>query len=222
MKKILLMTAIAVFAFTNVNAQSADGSININENSVYEKVNEDNDGSNDSYTRGFEQGDIYLSGSLGFWSTKTGDVKDSQFSIMPAAGFLVSPNISVGLTGAYMSFKGEVGDVDTVDETLFNIGAYGAYHFNAKNRFSPYMGVGFGFNSINYNLEEDDFKATGFTAGVFTGADYWFSDCFAIFTQLGVLSYSSIKPDYDGAESTNDFGLDLNMKDVALGAKVRF
>ena len=67
MKK-LILTAIAVFALTFANAQ--DG--------------------------GFAKGDVFLSGSFGYNSTKTGDIKNNSFEFTPRAGFFVSDNIAVG------------------------------------------------------------------------------------------------------------------------------
>ncbi len=200
MKKLVFMAAFAVFALTSVHAQEGDDK--------------------DKFTGGFEKGNIYLSGALGYWSTSTDDVKSSRLTIMPAVGYLVSDNFSVGFTAGYMSSQGESGDVDTQDETAFNVGAYGAYHFNADHRFAPFAGVGVGYESMSFNLPGDDYKENGFGAGLFTGANFWFSDCFAVFTQIGVLSFTNTKPDFDGAEATTNFAFNLDFKEITLGAKV--
>ncbi|MFT4806242.1 MAG: hypothetical protein ACI9YE_003474, partial [Psychroserpens sp.] len=56
MKKLLFMTAIAVFGLSNVNAQD--------ENTI----------------GGFEKGDVYVSGSVGFSNTKVADFKSNNFN----------------------------------------------------------------------------------------------------------------------------------------------
>lgn len=204
MKKLLLFAVVAVFGFSNVNAQGGE------------------DTSNDTFTGGFNKGDIYLSGALGFSSTSQDEVKSSSFMIMPSVGFLVTDNISVGLQLGYMSGKAENGVADTRDDSSFSVMAYGSYFFTPQNRFSPFAGIGAGYSSTTYNLDADDYSSNGIRAGVFGGANFWLSDCFAIFTQLGVLSYSTDKADFDGAEARNTFALNLDLKEVSFGAKYRF
>ena len=205
MKKLLLFAALAVFGLTDGIAQD-----------------EDNGNGNDTFTRGLNKGDIYLSGGLGYSSTSTDDVKNSTFIIMPAAGIMVTDNIAVGGTVGYMSFQGEAGDVDTQDETVFQLGAYGKYIFNPENRFNYYAGLGVGYETRSYNLEGDDYKENGIGGAAFLGAGFWLSDCVAIFTQVGAVEFSSTKPDFDNAEATTRFGIGFDLKEIIFGAIVRF
>ena len=66
MKK-LLLSAVAVFAFTFANAQDGEG---------------------------FSKGDVFISGSVGFNSSKQGDAKSNEFSFSPAAGYFLTENIT--------------------------------------------------------------------------------------------------------------------------------
>ena len=106
MKKLFLFAALALFGFINANAQGES---------------ENNDGS----PYGWSKGDVYLSGSVGIWSTKMGDSKDNQFNIMPQAGFLVTDHIAVGAQFGYMSSKSETNSNTTSETNTFMAGAYG-------------------------------------------------------------------------------------------------
>ncbi|MEY8847753.1 outer membrane beta-barrel protein [Psychroserpens sp. XS_ASV72] len=204
MKKLLLFAAVAVFGLTSVVAQDGD----------------DGNG-NDKFTGGYEQGDIILSGAVGFSSTSQDDNSSSAFTIMPSVLYMFNPNWSVGASVGYMSNKAESGDVDTIDNNTISLLGHATYYFNPEHRFVPWVGAGAGYETTSYNLESDDYKVNGFTVGAFAGATFWMSDCFAIFAQMGILSYSSLKPDFDGAESINSFGLNVDFKELSIGAKFR-
>ena len=72
MKKIIL-TVAAVFALTFANAQDKK-----------EKSGE-----------GFSKGDLYLTGTAGFSSTKTGDAKSNGFTLSPGIGYFLSENLAL-------------------------------------------------------------------------------------------------------------------------------
>ena len=78
MKKIIL-TVAAVFALTFANAQ---------------------DKKEKSTGEGFSNGDLYLTGTAGFSSSKTGDAKDNGFTLSPGLGYFLSENLA--LEGALM------------------------------------------------------------------------------------------------------------------------
>ena len=67
MKK-LLLSALAVCAFTFSNAQETET----------------------TETAGFAKGDMMISGAFGFSSESTGDVKDNSFTIAPRFAYFVS------------------------------------------------------------------------------------------------------------------------------------
>ena len=65
MKKTFLSLA-ALFAFGFANAQETES------------------------TAGFSQGDVFITGSFGFGSEKTGDFKTTEFNVSPSAGYFVT------------------------------------------------------------------------------------------------------------------------------------
>lgn len=213
MKKIIL-SAVALMAFSLSNAQE------------------------DASGTGFSQGDVFLSGSAGFSSTKTGDAESSVFNIIPRAGYFVSSNIAVGLQAGYSkdattSIGPVTGQLLDTDITTVEIGAFGRYYFTPAGNFSLFADLSASYGTVTREQDgatgpgpgdivtvEDKFN--GFFAGFAPGVNYFISDHFALEATFGVLSYSTIKPDADGADSTDNFDIGLNLSDVNLGLIYKF
>ena len=206
MKK-LLLSAAAVFAFTFANAQETTS------------------------TGGFSTGDVFISGSVGFGSEKTGDFKTNEFNFSPRAAYFVNDNISLGLALGYNNSKQDqsFGEVTT---NTFEIGAFGRYYFMPASQFSLFTQLGVNYattksevNSFNFN------KANGFNVEFAPGISYFVSEHFALEASFGVLSYTTVKPDgtqfdgtneYEGRDSTNTFEFGLDMSDINFGLLYKF
>ncbi len=94
MKKVLL-SAVALLAFGFANAQE-------------EK----------STNGGFSKGDVFVSGAVSFGSTKSGDFKQSNFTVAPKVGYFVTENIAVGASVGFQSLKFNIMAVLKVIEVL--------------------------------------------------------------------------------------------------------
>ncbi|GAA4883030.1 hypothetical protein GCM10023311_01430 [Flaviramulus aquimarinus] len=196
MKKLFLCAAVAVFAFSSMNAQE------------------------EGKTYGFSQGNIYASGSLNFNSSKTGDFKDNSFNFIPCVGFFVSDNVAVGAQLGIGSSKSENGSSTISEFSTFAVGAYAKYYFTPAEQFSFFGRFGVNYESAKNKIS--DVKADGFAFELNPGLNYFLSECIAIHATFGALGYSSFKQDTPGAESTNNFGLNLDLKDIGFGVIVVF
>lgn len=190
----MILTAIAVFTLGFINAQ--DG--------------------------GFAKGDIFLSGSFGYNSTKTGDIKNNSFEFTPRAGFFVSDNIAVGARLGYTNSKQEVPFFDDVKLNTFNIGGFGRYYFTPSDKFSIFGELGLEYATSKREEGTTELKINGFGINVGPGVSYFLNDHFALEAFWGALGYATAKPDVDNAESTDviTFGLDLD--DINLGLVYKF
>jgi outer membrane protein len=196
MKK-LLIAAIAVFAFGAANAQEGG-------------------------TGGFSKGDIFISGSFGFGSQKytaEGNYKEDSFNIMPRVGYFVSENIALGLGLGYSSSSVQVNEGADKDKVnTIGVQAFGRYYFTPASQFSV-----FGQLSVEYaSADFDPVKVNGFGVGLAPGVNYFLSKNFALEASWGVLSYASAKSDVDGAESSTDFNLGLDLDNINLGLVYKF
>src|SRR5690606_27786883 len=178
MKKLLCITALAFLAFSNANAQD----------------------SNDT-TGGFANGDIFFSGTAGYISTKTDDVKTESFEFIPRVGFFIADNIAIGGQLGYEFGKSEAGDVETQDYNTLSVGAFARYYNKPANQFSLFGQLSIGYNSTKNNLSDQ--KENGFDVTIAPGISYFLSDNFALEATVGLLKYETSKP--DGGESTNTF-----------------
>ncbi|OAZ04730.1 outer membrane beta-barrel protein [Flavobacterium succinicans] len=186
MKKIIV-TALAVFAFTFANAQEK------NENSI----------------AGFSKGDVFATGSIGLSSAKTGDLKDSKFAFAPKLAFFVTDNIAVGAKIEFGSEKKEtkIGSVKTktLDNSVFTGGVFGRYYFTPASKFSLFANLGVDFSGVKNKL--NDTKAKQFEATLGAGFNVFLSPNFALECGVGALSYKSNDNGGKGAPKTNTFGL---------------
>lgn len=201
MKKVILSVA-TVLAFGIASAQDADKT---------------------SGGKGFANGDLFMTGTVGFSSEKTGDFKTNTFTIAPSAGLFVTNNIAVGLNIGFTSAKEEDpidGDVDT---TLFGIGAFGRYYATPANDFSFFGQLGFNYFTGKQEFEGGgELKVDGFEIALRPGISYFVSEHFALEASIGALRYETSEPDTDGAESTDTFELGVDLTEINFGLLYKF
>lgn len=194
MKKIVL-SMVAVLAFGFANAQESTG-------------------------KGFSKGSIFVSGSVGIISEKTGDDKSSGFEIEPKVGFFVTDNIAIGGKLGYASLKSENAVTDTEDEARLTVGAFGRYYFTPSSDFSLFGEFGVDYSSIEDKLADDKAKEIGANLGL--GLSYFVSSNFAIEATWAGLGYTSNDNGGDGADKTNTIGLGANLSSINFGLLYKF
>jgi len=184
MKKTLLIAAVAVFGFTNVNAQ-------------------------EEQTFGFAEGDIILEGNVGFNSQNDKNIEEesSSFNISPKVGYFINDDLALGARLSYTSFKEEVAGTETEDQSGFGAGVFGRYYFlDLGERFKTFTEFGVGFASNKDKINDFDVNTIG--AGLDLGINYFVTENIALtFGLRNVLSFSSSKVDADGAEAVSEFNL---------------
>lgn len=197
MKKIIL-SILAVAAFGTANAQEATSS-----------------------EGGFAQGDLFVSGGIGFSSTKQGDAKGSGLNFSPAIGYFISENIALGARLDVNSGKQENGGPE-VKTSGFGVEAFGRYYFTPAAKFSVFgeLAVGVGSDKTEVGNVEDKSNTFGVNAGA--GVSYFLSNNWAIEAGWAGLGYNSSKEDVDGAEARNTFGLNVDLSSINFGLIYKF
>ncbi|WP_299388231.1 outer membrane beta-barrel protein [uncultured Lacinutrix sp.] len=195
MKKLLFTAAIAVLGFTSVNAQE------------------------DTTVGGFEKGDVYVSGTVGFTTTSVADVDSNQFEVSPSVGYFISENIALEAGLSYGS-----GEDFAEDKTSSFGGSLGAnYFFTPSNTFSFTLGAG-----VNYKADKtepnggEESTVNTFGIAVSPGISYFVSDSFSLRASFGALSYDNAKGDWDNAEAVDTFGLNLDLSEIKFGVAYKF
>ncbi|MBP2833534.1 porin family protein [Aquimarina sp. U1-2] len=202
MKKVML-TAMAVVSFVTAKAQDAIGS------------------------EGFANGDVFISGAVGYGSTKTGDTKSNTLTLTPRVGYFVDSNFVIGLRAGYVSESLEntvIEDtfVEELDINTLEIGGFGRYYSTPADKFSFFGELAISYLSTDTDFGTGDFKTDGFGIGFSPGINYFLSPNIAIEAAWGALSYVTVEPDFEGAESTDTFEIGLDLDDITLGLVYKF
>lgn len=202
MKKLFFAALLAGFAFNTASAQDEEG------------------------TKGFAEGDVFMSGSVGFSSDSQGDTKLNGFTVAPRAAFFISDNIALGAKLGYTSAKEEEKGFGATEETknsAIEAGVFGRYYFTPASQFSIFTELGAGYVHSKYEVtDRADLKADGFNVAFAPGVSYFISEHFALEATYGLISYSSDKIDVDGAESRDRFNVGLDLGDINLGLVYKF
>jgi outer membrane protein len=205
MKKVLL-TAVAVFSLTFVNAQEKEAK-----------------------AFGFAQGNMFLEGNLSFSSSTTTDSfqgtdieedKNSSFNFNPKFGYFISDKLALGAELSVGSSKNENTDFTTspnvVSETTgssFGAGVFARYYFlDLGERFKTFteVGLAFGSETNEFNGTETS-SANGFGLGVDLGMNYFVTENMAIsFGLSNVLSYGTATAETPAGDETQVSGLSGN------------
>lgn len=186
------MTAVAVFGFTNVNAQD------------------------DKTIGGFAEGDIFIAGSASFSSVSIDGASVDAFSIAPSAGYFIKENIAVGLSISYSDATIDF-DGDDIEASTFGGGVFGRYYCNPSSQFSFFGNLGVSYSTTD--LGDADLNTFG--VGLAPGISYFLSNNFAIEASVGVLGYSSSKIG-DDSDSINTFSVGVSSSDLSFGLIYKF
>ncbi len=197
MKKIIL-SIVAVMAFGFANAQDKK-----------------------EMSEGFSKGDIFVSGSFGVSSEKTGDFKTTGFEIKPTLGFFVTENIALGASLGFESTK-QTATPDDIKTTDLSFNVFGRYYCTPANKFSVFGQLEAGYLTSKVEQGDASAKSNGFGLGLGLGVNYFLSSNWAMEAGWAGLNYQTSKPDADGAEKTDTFGLNLDLSSINFGLLYKF
>ncbi|MFN8274415.1 MAG: outer membrane beta-barrel protein [Flavobacteriaceae bacterium] len=190
MKKIIL-TVAAVFAFSFANAQDKKGG-----------------------SEGFSKGDIYLAGTVQLTNQKQGDAKADGLTIAPGVGYMLTENLAIEGSLAYISSSTDNGG-GAVKDSGFGVGAGVNYYFTPADKFSLSLGAGLSYATTKN--DQTDVKVNTIGLSVPVGLNYFVSSNFALTAEWAGLSYTSAKADSTGAEALNTIKIGGDMSALTFG-----
>jgi len=170
---------------------------------------------------GFNNGDLFITGSVGIGSESTGDNKTNSFNISPKVGYFVTPNIALGVALGYTHGKEEAPETADIKSTELAVGVFGRYYATPANSFSVFgeLGVDYIHSKIEAVTEDN---SNALRIALAPGVSYFISKNFALEAKFGILSYRTDNPDADGVQNTDQFNFGLNLSDINIGAIYRF
>lgn len=197
--KTRLFYAITLFSMTLINAQEK------------EETN-----------YGFDEKDIFISGSIGYKSIKQGDFKSNSFSFSPSVGYFLSENISLD-AGLIFSSLNNNQFIDQ-EESSFG-GSLGAtYFFNPLKQFSFTLGLHGTYQHRKIETNgNSDVETNALVVTFSPGINYFVSENFALTANVGALSYVTSKQEnVFETDRYNQFGINLNLSNINFGAIYKF
>lgn len=175
-----------------------------------------------STVEGFSKGSLFAGGQVSFSSEKFDENEARGFSFNPRIGYFLSNNLAVGVNVGFATSKEEQGVVIKSDFSSTSFGVFGRYYFTPANKFSVFGNLGANYSTTTNKTLNPDLKINGFGVSLSPGINYFISKKIAIETSIGLLSYSTSKPDIDGAESTNSFDFNLGLDNLSFGLIFKF
>ena len=154
------------------------------------------------------QAQVYVGGSLGFWSKNVHDTKTNSINFYPEVGYSFQGNWHAGLVVGY-------GQVETGDNK------------NSEYQLTPYVGYTFYQHSIAALFVEGGFSLmqtkpsvgdaiNGFKAGLNPGISVKLSDRLSMRAHFGFLGYQK------HAEKNEEFGIQFNAENLRFGFHYSF
>lgn len=172
-------------------------------------------------TGGFNKGSIFGTGSVGFSSEEENGDKTTSFTFRPKVGYFVTSNVAIGLNLGFTSTKRDFGTTDSKSSS-FNVGAFGRYYFKPANQFSMFLNLGFDYMGTKNEIGPAETKENGFEIGLAPGFNYFITNRLALEASIGLLGFSSMKPDVQGAEATTNFDFNVGINSISFGLLYKF
>ncbi|MFL9844287.1 outer membrane beta-barrel protein [Flavobacterium rhizosphaerae] len=189
----------------------------------------------DTDSNGFSKGDVFFSGTLSYSSQKTDDVKSHTFTAAPAVGYFVTNNIALGVAFGYTNSENSYLSYSNIVSTddVISAGVFGRYYVNPSNKFNFFAELNVAYvhakveqqSTYNYDPmfpQTINYNSNGFGIGLAPGFNYWISNHFALEANIALVNYNSVKPDFDGAESTDSFDIGIDFSNINFGLIYKF
>lgn len=176
-------------------------------------------------SEGFNKGDIFITGSGGFFSQKQYDTKTTGFNIGPSAGYFVSEKIALGARLSYATVKNDKTDFNPENkQQSLTAGLFGRYYFTPQNKFSIFGQLGADYT--HYKMEAtgtttSERNGWGVAAG--PGFNYFITPHLALESFFGAISYGSSTTEVGSVSAdANTFNINLSLSSINLGLTYKF
>lgn len=180
-----------------------------------------------------EAGQMWVGGTAGVWSSKVkGEDSELSFKVMPEFGYNFADNLAVGIViGAAHTHGGK--DLKFDNETANKAGALNLYSVSPFLRYSVIkgdLGALFVDGGVGYEWGKYcgvDSKLNNLEVGFRPGVSLNVSSKVALVSKFGFLGYQNQKTTLGKGENkvkttSDNFGLDLDLRNIQLGAVVKF
>lgn len=172
MKKILFVAALAILSLT-VNAQEKSKGL---------------------------QGAWFATSQLGYQQTKTGDVKSTNFTILPIVGTFISPSVAIGAGIGYVNVKSENASTTLANTGLIVVEPLVRKYWNVAGNLYFFGQVAAPI--ISGKEKESDLKVSQLGLAVSGGFDFFVTKNFSVEFSYDLANFTSTTLDPKTGTST--------------------
>ena len=153
------------------------------------------------------KGAWFATSQFGYQQTKTGDVKDTNLSIIPIVGTFVTPSVAVGAGLGYINMKSGENEKTIGKTDLIVIEPLARKYWNVAG--SLYFFGQAALPVITGKEKESDTKINQFGLSVSGGFDYFVTKSFSVEFSYDLVNFTSttIDPKDDAKTTVTNFGL---------------
>jgi outer membrane protein W len=173
---------------------------------------------------GFAKGNIALNGAASYSSSDNGattNSKTTEFKFMPSAMYMIQDNIGLRAGIGFNSMSTPSSGVTTNDKSSFGFNLGGNYYF-MKGAFSPYLGLGIGYDmgTMKNSASTTETKTNTFGINLMPGVNYFVAKNWAVNATIGNLGYTSTSmtpPGSSTSTSVSDMNIGLDFGALSFG-----
>ena len=159
---------------------------------------------------------VYIGGNAGIASTKIGD-QDSKttYKVLPEIGYKINQDWAIGTVIGWG--KGDPVTIEDADKCVgtFEVAPYVRYTAVRTKMVDFFIDGGFSYKHYNDLANE-------WTVGLKPGVALNLNKTVSIVAHAGFVGYKTINATYDGAKSSNAWGVDLDGNNLSLGVLLNF
>lgn len=164
---------------------------------------------------------VYVGGNFGVASSKVkGGESVTTYAVLPEIGYNLNKDWALGTTVGFG--KGTPVEIEGESSNYLTVAPYARYTFVHSKFVNVFMDGGFGYTHYNHAGSPLSTSVDVWNVGLKPGVAVNLSSKFSFVAHVGFLGWKTSKPDYDGAKSSNAWGVDLDGNNVTFGFYYNF
>lgn len=152
-----------------------------------------------SFAQGL-QGTWFVTSQVGYQQTKTGDHKNTNFTVLPIVGTFVKPTVAVGVAAGYINVKAETDGVEAANTGLVVVEPLVRKYWNVAGNM--YFFGQLALPIINGKEKESDLKVSQFGVAASGGIDMILGKHFSVEFSYNLINASLSTLEPKGGEKT--------------------
>lgn len=165
---------------------------------------------------------VYVGGSLGVASSKQGDGDNvTTYKVLPEVGYGINNNFAVGTTIGFG--KGTPVNIEDESRNYFTVQPYVRYTFVHSKYVNVFVDGGFGYTHYNHaHGAQPHASINAWEVGVKPGIAVNLNKHVSFVAHVGFAGWKTAKYDFDGAKSSDAWGVDVDGNNVTFGVYYNF